>query len=238
MSAEQPGGNWWNNQNIWGGLGNIGSGIANMFQSNPADAAKGYLNQIPGEMGGYLNPYINNGNQAYGYLQPYMQRGNNAGNMLMGQYGAMTSNPGQFMNQIGQGFQQSPGYEFEQSQALGQANRAAAAGGMAGSPAEQQQIAGVSGQIANQDYYNYLNHAMDMFGQGMNGLQNMSGQGMNAAQNVYNTGYNASSDMANSLADYYMSQGNLGYAGAQNQNNSMLGGLGSLASGLGSLFSF
>lgn len=238
MSAEPAGGNWWNNQNIWSGLGNIGSGIANMFGNNPADSAQGYLNQIPGEMGQYLNPYINNGNDAYGYLKPYMQRGDSASNMLMGAYGGMISNPGQFMNQMGQGFQQSPGYGFQTSQALGQANRAAAAGGMAGSPAEQQQIAGVTNQLANQDYYNYLNHTMDMFGQGLNGLQNMSGQGLQAGQNIYNTGYGASSDLANSLADYYMSQGNLAYAGGQNQNSSLLGGLGSLASGLGSLFSF
>ena len=66
----------------------------------------------------------------------------------------------------------------------------------------------------------------------------MSGQGLQAGQNIYNTGYGASSDLANSLADYYMSQGNLAYAGGQNQNSSLLGGLGSLASGLGSLFSF
>lgn len=227
------------NPNLFSGLGDIGGGLASLFGlgQNPANASEKYLNQIPGVYGQYLNPYIQNGNQAFGNLQGFMNRGNTAGNLSLGAFSGLVNNPAQFMNQLGSTFQQSPGYNWENNQALQAANRASAAGGMAGSPAEQQQIAGVTGQLANQDYYNYLNHVMSLFGSGLSGLQDMSGQGLNASQGVYNTGANASSDIANSMAQYYANQGNLAYAGAQNQNNSMFGGLGALASGLGSLFS-
>lgn len=231
--------NWWKNSQFVNGLGNIAGGLFGMFgESNPANAAQNYLNQIPGEMGQYLNPYIQNGNSAYPFLQNYMNRGDNAANLLNSMYPSMIANPGQFMNQMGQGFQKSPGYDWQTSQALGAANRAAAAGGMAGSPAEQQQIAGVTNQLANQDYYNYLNHAMNIFGTGVSGLNDISNQGLNTSQNIYNTGYNASSDLASSLASYLMSQGNFAYAGGVNQNEGMLGGLGALASGIGDIANF
>lgn len=218
---------------MMGGLGGIGAGIASFFTQNPADSAMPYLNQIPGMMQGYMNPFIQNGQSAWGQLNPYMQRGNQAGNMLMGQYGNLVNNPAGVMNQIGSTFQQSPGYGWQTSQALQAANRASAAGGMAGSPAEQQQIAGVTNQMANQDYYNYLSHAMGMYGQGLQGLQGMYGQGMGVGEDIYNTGYGAANDLSSNLASALMSQANLAYAGQQNQNQTMMGGMGSLASGLG-----
>lgn len=231
-------GSMWSNPNLWGGIGDIGGGLADMFlNNNPANATKKYLNQIPGIYGQYLNPYINNGNQAFGYLQNYMNRGNTAGDLSLGAFSGLVNNPAQFMNQLGSTFQRSPGYNWEANQALQSANRASAAGGMAGSPAEQQQIAGVTGQLANQDYYNYLNHVMSLFGTGLSGLQGISDQGLNSSQGIYNTGFNASNDIANSLAQLYANQGNLAYAGTQNQNNSFLGGLGGLAAGIGQLFS-
>lgn len=227
--------NWWGNSQFANGLGGILGGLGGIFGSNPANGAENYLNQIPGDLNKYLNPYIQNGNDAYGFLKNYMNMGDSASNMLFGLYGNLANNPGQFMNQLGAGFQKSPGYDWQVNQALGSANRAAAAGGMAGSPAEQQQIAGVTNQLANQDYYNYLNHVMDMFGQGTQGLSNISNQGLNTGQNIYNTGYSASSDLANSLASYLMSQGNLAYAGGINRNEGLMGGLGALGAGIGNL---
>ena len=229
---------WWQNPSMWGGLGGIAGGLASFFQQNPSDAASKYYNQIPGALGQYLNPYIQNGNQAYGYLNNFMNRGNTAGDLSLGINSSLVNNPAGFMNQLGSTFQQSPGYDWEKGQALQSANRASAAGGMAGSPAEQQQIAGVTGQLANQDYYNYLHNVLGVFGSGMEGLNGISNQGYNASQGVYGSGANAANSMAQAMANYYASQGNLAYAGAQNSNNSMLGGLGSLASGIGSLAAF
>lgn len=235
MNSFGGGGSMWSNPSMWGGIGGIAGGLASFFQQNPADAASKYYNQIPGALGQYLNPYIQNGNDAYGFLKNYMNRGDTAGNLSMGAYSGLVNDPSGFMNKLGSTFQQSPGYNWQTSQALGAANRAAAAGGMAGSPAEQQQIAGVTNQLANQDYYNYLNHVMNTFNTGLNGLNGISDQGYNASQGVYTSGANAANAMAQAMANYYASQGNLAYAGAQNDNNSMLGGIGSLASGIGAL---
>lgn len=230
MSYDPQGTNsFMNNAMLMGGLGGIGAGIGSFFTQNPADSAMPYLNQIPG----LFNPYIQNGQAAYGNLSQYMNNGVQAGQMLMPQYNSLVNNPALMMNKIGSTFQQSPGYNWQVNQALGAANRAAAAGGMAGSPAEQQQIAGVTNQLANQDYYNYLNHALNLFGTGLSGLSNMYGQGMGVGENIYNTGYGAAGDEASAL----MSQANLAYAGQQNQNQSMMGGMGSLLSGLGGVAS-
>ena len=160
---------------------------------NPANAAMPYLNQIQGT----ITPY----------LQPYSQYGQDTLPMLMGQYGNLINNPGQFLNQMGQNFQQSPGYQFQVNQALGAANRASAAGGMAGSPMEQQNIAGTVNQLANQDYYNWLNHAAGMYGMGLQGLQGMGQQGLQAG-----------SELSSDLAQALMSKANLAYAGQANQN--------------------
>lgn len=173
---------------------------------NPANAGMPYLNQISQ----YFQPYWNAGNQALGALQ--------------GQYGQLLNNPGAVMNRMGQGFQQSPGYQFQVNQALGAANRAGAAGGMAGSPMEQQNIAGTVNQMANQDYYNYLNHVTGLYGQGLQGEQGIAGMGLNAGED---------------LAQALMSQAQMAYSGMANQNQmtgGMFGGIGSmLGAGLGAL---
>jgi hypothetical protein len=182
------------------------SGLENFLgMGNPANAAMPYFGQIPGI---YQQ-----------YYSPYMQAGANALPQLQNQFNTLMNNPGQFINHMGAGFQQSPGYQFQTQQALNAANRAASAGGMLGTPAEQQSIAGTVNGLANQDYYNWLNHSLGAYGQGLQGEQGLN-----------QMGFSASSDMANSLASALMSQGNLAYAGQANQNQ-MNGGL--FGAGLG-----
>ena len=206
--------------NQWGSLG---QGIGDLFSAwnmsrqnynNPTSAAMPYMQQIPGAVGQYLQPYMGAGQQAMGQLQ--------------GQYGQLINNPGQFMNQMGQSFQQSPGYQFQVGQATNAANRASAAGGMLGSAAEQSQLAGTVHGLANQDYYNWLNHAQDMYGMGLQGLQGIN-----------QMGYGASNNMADFMAQNLQNEANAAYSGAVNQNQynqGQAGSMGSLISGgLGSL---
>jgi hypothetical protein len=222
----------------WGSaLGNILGGLGGFFTSNPSDAAMPYLNNISPMLQQYLSPYIQQGQSGFNTLNNYMNMGNNASNALMGQYSNLINNPSGVMNRIGSSFQQSPGYGWQVNQALNAANRAAAAGGMAGSPAEQQQASTVASQLANQDYYNYLNHGMSLYGQGLSGLQGMSGMGLSAGQNIYGIGANAANNLASSLGSLAMSQGNLAYAGQINQNQSDMGGFGALGEGIGEIAS-
>ncbi len=192
------------------GQGVVGAGLGAldmMMYKNPSNAANQYYNQIPNEMGKYLNPYINAGTGAL--------------NNLQGQYSNLMNNPGGMVNQMGQQFHQSPGFQFSVDQATGAANRAAAAGGYQGSPAEQQALAGNVTGMANQDYYNWLHQAQSMYGMGLQG-----------EQGIAQLGYGASTDMADSMGALLMSQANNAYAGTSNQNQNREGGWGAIAGSL------
>lgn len=192
------------------------------YNKNPADAAMPYLDKIPDTIKPYYDPYINQGKDAL--------------STLMQQYMGLVNNPmGQF-NQIAQGFQESPGYQFQYNQGMNAANSAAAAGGMLGTPSHQMQASSMASNLANQDFYNYLSQALQQsqFGQQL-GLGGLSG--------INQMGYGASNELANSLANNLTNQGNLQYAGTQQQNqanadmfNSLLGGAGALASGISGFF--
>jgi hypothetical protein len=173
---------------------------------NPADAAMPYLEQIPGAISGYYDPYIQAGQQALPQLQQ--------------QLAALLSSPGQVLGGIGADFQQSPGYEFSVNQQVDAAKRAAAAGGMGGSPAAQWDAMQRAEQLAGTDYYNYLDRALGLYGTGLSGTQGLSTQGLQAGQSF-----------ADQLASVLGSQAQLAYSGQQGQNQAaggILGGLGSI----------
>lgn len=186
-------------------------GLEGMFgYQNPADAGMPYLNGIQGQMGQYYNPY--------------MQAGQQAINPLMQQYQSLMNDPSGKMNQIGANFQQSPGYQFNMNQAMAGANSGAAAGGMLGTPANQQQNATLAHNLANQDYGQYMDRGMGMYNQGLGGMNNMM-----------QTGYGASNEMAQALANSMLSQAGMAYAGSNNQNaanQSMWGNIAGLAGAL------
>lgn len=163
------------------------------FYSNPADSAMGYMNQIPSTITPYYQPYVDAGQQSL--------------NTLMGQYNTLLSNPSSVMNSVGSGFQQSPGHQYQLNQGMNAANSAASAGGMLGTPYHQQQAASTAEGLANQDYYNYVDHGLGLYNQGLSG---MSG--------INQMGYGASNELASSLAASLMNQGNMAYAGQANQN--------------------
>jgi len=241
---EQGGDGGFNWGQALGGAGGVASGLYNLFGAqNPSDAASPYYDQIPGMLEQQYRPYMQAGMGALQGMQQYENRGNLAGNQLMSQYGRMTNDPSGIINMLGAGFKQSPGYGFQVQQSLNAANRAAAAGGMAGSPEEQQQVATVTNQLANQDYYNYLNHSQQIYGAGISGLQGTEHLGAQMGQGIYDTGASAANNLAQNLGAAYMNQGNLAYQGANTQNQQtgagigqLLGGIGSLASVFGGLF--
>lgn len=202
--------NW---SSMGSGLAGILGGLWGMGQdNNPADAGMPYLNQI----GSTITPYY----------QPYMDAGKSMIPGLEAQYGQLVNNPGAVMNHIGQSFQQSPGYQFQVNQALNAANRAAAAGGTLGTPMEQQGIASTVNGLANQDYYNYLNHALGMYGQGLGGMSHM-----------FDTGFMASNGLANNLAQALSAQAQMAYAGQASQNQANNGFMGDIMGGIGSIAS-
>lgn len=177
---------------------------------NPSHEANKYLDQIPDELRKYFDPYIN--------------RGNRAGDLLEGQYGDLLRDPGGRLNQIGGGYQQSPGFKFAMEQALGGAGRAAAAGGMAGSPMHSQQNMELATNLANQDYNNWIQNALGLYGRGMGGAENMYGIGAKAGMGL---GENLASVLAQKAA--------YGFEG-QNYENQRRGGIGGLLGGAAGMY--
>jgi len=186
--------------------GILGSIMGQLNYKSPYSAASPYLEDIAGT----ITPYY----------QPYITSGQNALSSLMGQYGSLINDPSAKMNQMGSQYQASPGYQYNVDQTTKAMNQAAAAGGMVGSPQEQQQLGQVVSGLANQDYYNYLNQAMGLYNTGLSGMGNIN-----------QMGYGASTGLADNLASALMSQAALAYAGtaAENQNTGgFWGGIGGM----------
>ena len=203
-------------KSILGGAGQLGAGIGGLFgmgNKNPQDEANKYLNQIPGQTSQYFDPYSQGGQKKFGELGD--------------QSSQLMNDPGGKYNQIGQGFQQSPGFKFAMEQALGGANRSAAAGGMAGTPQNTQQDMQLANDLASQDYYKYMEGATGLYGKGLDSANSMSQMGLNAG-----------TSQADMIAQMLAKQGQNAYTGAKesNQNkgnafSNILGGIGSFASG-------
>lgn len=202
------------------------------FYDDPSNDANDDLSQIPGQVSPYYQPYINAGNQALqglggqiaGLLGNYGE--------LQGTYGSMLSNPGNYLNTLGAGYQESPGYEWQLDQGQQAVTNAAASGGYVGTPQEQQYMATMTEGIANQDYYNWLDHTLKILGGGLKGAQHMYDTGFGGAQGLTQLGYKASNSMAETIAQTLMAQANLDYASTVNQNQHNMGLFGD-AVGLG-----
>jgi hypothetical protein len=219
------------------GGGLLGAGLGQFLGNwqNPVNQAGNTLNQIPGQMGQYYNPYISAGNQALPQLQQQYNQLLGGLPDLQQQYGNAMSNPGGVYNQIQSGYQQSPGFQFALKQALAGSNNANAAGGMAGSPMAQQQNMQVASGLASQDFNNYMQNALGVYGMGLQGEQGLYNEGLGGLGGLGQLGYNASNEMANNLGQSLLSKSMLQYAGqnAQNQNQGSMWG--ALGGGLGSL---
>lgn len=194
-----------------GGIGQIAGGVASLFghKRNPADAANKYLDQIPGQTGQYYNPYINAGRSA---LDQYQN-----------QIGQLTGNTGDVYNRLAGGYQESPGYQFALREALGAGGNAAAAGGMLGTPAHQQTQMQTAQGLASQDFNNYLQNQMGLYGMGMQGLGGLNQMGYNAA-----TGY------GDILGSNLARQGQYAYEGQKGRNQAFGQGVSDIFSGAAS----
>ncbi len=191
--------------------------------SDPSKNAMNYLNQIPGTIKPYYDPYITAGQGALTDLQNQTKSLTGMGSTVQNQYMKLMQDPTFMMNQIGSGYSASPGYQYQVDQATQQANKAAAAGGMLGSPQEQQYVANTTNQLANQDYYNYMNQALGQYNTGLTGATGLYNTGLGLESDINKMGYNASDQLAQSLSNNLASQANLSYAGGANQNAGMSG---------------
>lgn len=157
-------------------------------------------------------------------LQPYVQQGQRVGNLYEQTAGQMAQNPQEFINQLMNSYQQSPAFERQRDDALGAMQNSAAAGGMVGSPADQEHQGQLASSLASEDMMKWLHEVL--------GAQ---GTGLNAQQDIYGKGYGAAGGIANSFG----SNAGLAYGQAQQKNQAaqdkltgilkLLGGAGAAA---------
>ena len=165
----------------------------NPFYKNPADSAMPYLDKIPGT----ITPYF----------QPYISAGKDSMSTLMDQYNQLLSNPSDMLNKVGEGYQKSPGYDYQLREGLDAANKAAAAGGMLGTAAHQQDATQVAQDISNKDFEQWLQHALSLYGRGLSG-----------EEGINQMGFNASTGLADDLAANLGNQAGTAYQSTANQN--------------------
>lgn len=161
--------------------------------TNPARAARPYLEQIPGMAREQLNPYI--------------QQGQTAGTAAQGTYAQMAQNPMEFLNNIFSGYTPSKGFQHQYEQATKGLRNAAAAGGFAGTGAHQADQAELVNRILGQGQGQYFDQIMQILGGGLTGQEQ-------AAQR----GFNANTDLTSILGTNLGNQANLEFEGQQQKN--------------------
>lgn len=174
---------------------------------NPADAAMPYINQIPGELKKYLQPYVDRGNQAYDFLNPLFSQ--------------MASDPAGYLKGIESQYSESPDFIRRRDEAEQAARTASAAGGMLGTPDQLKQASQIADSLQGQDMQQWLQNVMGLQGRGISGESGFEQQG-----------YGASSNLAQALASVLAQQGNLAFQRQQQEDQSasdLFGGIAGLA---------
>lgn len=177
-------------------------------QSNPADSAMPYLNQIPDVLREQLNPFITEGREAGAFTRPI--------------YENMALNPSDFINALMRNYTPSEGYQFKEKNLTRAMQNAAAQGGYAGTPYSQlEQAENVRG-LLGQDMQQFLDNVL--------GAQTRGLAGREAATE---RGYGAAGNLAGGLAGNLTQQATLGFEGQNamnreraNRNNALMNMLG------------
>ena len=170
---------------------------------NPADAARPYLEEVPGI--------------AHEYLDPYAEMGQRVTPRLEEEFGQLMNRPEDLINRLSEGYRGSPAFNYQMQNAMRGINTAGAMGGMLGTPTHQLQAGQMAGDIASQDFNQYLQQAMNLYGMG---LQGETGLGQ--------MGYGAAGDLTGILTRNLMSQAGLEFQGSAQQTQSQADALSNL----------
>lgn len=141
--------------------------ITNLLpKGSPADKAMPYYEQIPGQAGQYLDPHI--------------QQGQQAGGQAMDQYSQMAQDPTSLIESIMGSYKPSTGYQLNEKRMLDSMAGSAGAGGYAGTGYDDQKRAELVQGLLDQDKYGYLSNALGVQSQGLGGLENFAQRGFGA----------------------------------------------------------
>jgi len=136
-------------------------------KNNPNDAANKYIDQIPGEAHNTYDPYINQGKES----------GQNAHDA----FEEMMKDPQGFINKIMGGYNESDQYKY-QKEKLGTAmSNTAAAGGIAGTPLDQQNQGEAIQKLLSADQQQWLQNVLGRYDTGLTGEQGEATRGYDAS---------------------------------------------------------
>lgn len=161
---------------------------------DPSREAGKSLDRIPNETNKYGQPFFEAGASALPGYKDFMDH--------------LMRNPDQILNMLGQGYKESPGFQWNKKEGEGAINNAQAAGGMLGSPQHQQMAGEMATNLASKDYNEYMDRILKGLGIGTQGTGD-----------IVKGGQVAGSDMAKRISDYLTNKSTLQYAGTASQNN-------------------
>lgn len=164
---------------------------------NPAEAAQPWLNKIPGVGHEYYDPYVNQGREA--------------GNKTQEEYMRLMNDPTALINEIMQKYHTSESYGQQRDILNKELGATAAAGGVAGTPLDQQNRGTAIQGLLSGDMQQFLSNALGLYNTGLTGEQGKE-----------NMGYDASKGLADLLGQNYATSAGLQFQG-QSQNNANRG---------------
>lgn len=156
----------------FGGMGGLGSSLAQLFGGLSGNSGKPYQKAMQ-QYGQYFNPAIAG-------FQPYQQAGQAALNPFSQALHQM-QDPTAYMKNIMASYQQSPFAKQQQQEAMQAANNFGSASGLLGSSALQNAAQQNAANISNQDMQQYFQNAMGINNSYLGGLQNLISGGQGAA---------------------------------------------------------
>lgn len=185
-------GSWWDPTGVTE-AGMDAVGIGGSSYSNPATAAQPYLDNIPG--------YVDQ------YMQPFIDMGQTAGGIAQQQYGQMASDPTGYYDSLYQSYEPSDYYQYMSDQLGKTQQNTAAAGGFSGTTNDQNQQMTTQNALMNYDWNQYLEQVLGIQSGGLQGEQQM-----------YNTGFQASNNALEGMTGYANASATNQAGGIANQN--------------------
>ena len=206
--------------NPWAAAAGAGMGLLSGGNKN---TGMDYLNQVSGMAHGQLDPYVQQGNEAYNrLLDMYGKTSTTNPQQFPDEYRQMSRNPMEFVDKLMKGYEPSKGYQYQQDKMLGAVRNSAASGGFAGTGYDQDQQADLVKNLLSSDMGQYLDRMLTTQGQGLAGEERRLGNLGQALGNRSQQGFNASTDLASILGTNLINQADLRFANnRQRRTNDM-----------------
>jgi hypothetical protein len=173
------------------------SWLSNLFggedDKSPMDAANQYLNQIPGVGHKGYDPYVNEGRDASGKTKT--------------KYEELMNDPTAFINKLMEGYKPSEGYNYQKELLQRELGNTAAAGGIAGTPLDQENQGTMIQKLLSGDMQQFLKNILGEFHVGLAGEEGIAGRG-----------YDATKQLTDLLSGALNQQGGLAFQDQQQQN--------------------